>query len=93
MCRLERLSLNLCGRGFGEAAAAALTSGEGLAGLRVLGLGGAYRLTDAGLSKILKAVPNLQELHLPQCCRLQGPALQQLPTLTPKLRSGQGNSL
>lgn len=84
--RLESLSLNLCGRGFGDSAAAALAKGNRLENLRVLALGGAYRLRDSGLLEILKAAPNLEELRLPQCCRIQGTALQSLPALTPKLR-------
>lgn len=84
--RLERLSLNLCGRGFSDASAKGLVSKGSLQGLRYLSLGGAYRLTDTGLSAILQAVPNLKELHLPQCCRIQGPALQKLPSLTPNLQ-------
>lgn len=77
--------MNLCGRGFGDAAAAAL-AGAPLPNLRVLRLGGAYRLTDTGLLAVLKQAPKLQELHLPQCSRIDGSSLQQLRRLTPELR-------
>ena len=85
-CRLERLELNMCGRGFGDQTAAALAAAGQLPGLRVLSLGGAYRLNDAGLLSLLTAAPLLEGLQLPQCCRLQGTALEQLPQLTPNLR-------
>ena len=49
-------------------------------------LGGAYRLEDAGLQKILEAAPNLTHLRLVGCSRLQGPILQAMPRLLPKLR-------
>ena len=84
--RLERLQLDLCGRGFGDRVAASMAKGD-MTKLRVLALGGAYRLTDDGLLHILRVAPNLDELHLPQCCRIQGPALEALPALTPNLRS------
>ena len=51
-CRLERLELGSCGRGFGDAQAS-LVSGSGpLASLTTLALGGAYRLSDASLEKV-----------------------------------------
>jgi len=87
-CRLERLELDMCGRGFGDSAVTALCSAAAgkLPTLRVLSLGGAYRLSDAGLLNLLQAAPALQELHLAQCCRIEGTALQQLPSLTKGLR-------
>lgn len=79
--------MNVCGRGFGDAAAFALASNRTqLANLLVLRLGGAYRLTDSGLQRLLEAAPQLIELHLPQCSRIQGAALEHLPRLTPNLR-------
>ena len=87
-CSLERLELDMCGRGFGDPAVAALcASASGrLPGLRVLSLGGAYRLSDAGLVTLLRAAPGLEEVHLAQCCRVEGDALQQLPELAGELR-------
>ncbi len=82
--RLERLELGLCGRGFGDAAAAALAAGRPLTRLRSLALVGAYRLTDADLEHILAAAPILEELHLPQCSRLQDASA--LPLSVPQLR-------
>ena len=85
-CRLESLQLRFCGRPFGPEAAAALTSGGALSGLTSMELGGAYRLTDAPLLDILRAAPVLTELRLPQCPRITGAAIEQLPTLVPNLR-------
>jgi hypothetical protein len=78
----------MCGRGFGDSAVAALCSAAAgqLPALRVLSLGGAYRLSDDGLLTLLRAAPGLQELHLAQCCRIEGTALQQLPSLTKGLK-------
>ena len=79
--------MNVCGRGFGDDAAASFAAtSRKLATLKVLRLGGAYRLTDSGLQALLKAAPYLTELHLPQCSRIQGSALEDLPRLTPQLR-------
>lgn len=88
VCSLERLELDMCGRGFGDPAVAALCSaaGEELPTLRVLSLGGAYRLSDGGLVTLLRAAPGLEELHLAQCCRIEGGALQQVPKLNKGLR-------
>lgn len=83
--RLQRLELNLCGRGFTDRMAGALVKKGQLSNLKVLALGGAYRLSDAGLLELLKASPNLEELHLPQCSRIQGSTLEILPQITPKL--------
>ena len=84
--RLEILHLRFCGRPFGPEAAAALTSGGELSGLTSLELGGAYRLTDAPLLDVLRAAPALTELRLPQCPRISGAAIEQLPALVPNLR-------
>ncbi|GFR40009.1 hypothetical protein Agub_g544, partial [Astrephomene gubernaculifera] len=46
---------------------------------------GAYRLSDAGLSKALSAAPSLQRLAVPQGSRLSGAGLAQLPLLVPRL--------
>ena len=39
-----------------------------------------------GLLALLRSMPALQELALPQCSRLEGPAIQSLPQLVPQLR-------
>ncbi len=86
-CRLERLELGFCGRGFVDSVAQALARAEGgLAGLEALHLGGAYCLLDSGLEALLGAAPNLQELHLPHASRIAGPSLACLPTCNPLLR-------
>lgn len=51
-----------------------------------LRLSGAYRLSDAGLLALLRSMPSLRELALPQCSRLVGPAVEQFPALVPGLR-------
>lgn len=71
-CRLERLELGSCGRGFTDAAAAALAAVGPLQQLSVLRLGGAYKLGDGGLLKLLEACPNLRELAVPDASRLTG---------------------
>jgi TolA-binding protein len=70
--RLERLELGNCGRGFTDEAAAALAEAGPLQQLRVLLLGGAYKLNDAGLLPLLQAAPGLQELAVPSASRLTG---------------------
>jgi hypothetical protein len=70
--RLERLELGNCGRGFTDEAAAALAEAGPLQQLRVLRLGGAYKLNDAGLLALLQAAPGLQELAVPSASRLTG---------------------
>ncbi|KAK9840274.1 hypothetical protein WJX74_006585 [Apatococcus lobatus] len=85
--RLERLELGMCGRGFRDNVATALAGAEGgLRGLEALLLGGAYFLLDPGLEALLVAAPQLQELRLPQCCRITGTGLACLPQCTPLLR-------
>ncbi|CAL8469688.1 g9229 [Coccomyxa elongata] len=81
--RLERLELGMCGRGFGDAVAAAMVTAGPLSALRCLTLGGAYRTTDADLAKLLAAAPALVELRLPQCSRLQDASA--IPRLVPNL--------
>jgi len=49
------------------------------AGGRSLRLGGAYRLTEAGLAALLARAPALEALALPQCSRLTGTFLASLP--------------
>jgi hypothetical protein len=65
-------------------AAAALAEGGILPRLRSISLRGAYRLTDADLEAVLSVAPNLEELELPQCSRLQGASV--LPLSVPKLQ-------
>ena len=81
--RLERLELGMCGRGFGDAVAASMVAAGQLSRLRYLTLGGAYRTRDADLAKLLAAAPNLAELRLPQCSRLQDAGA--IAQLTPDL--------
>ena len=45
----------------------------------MLRLGGAYRLTDAGLGPLLRRAPALEALALPQCSRLDCAFLAALP--------------
>ena len=73
----------MCGRGFGDAVAAAMVAAGPLSALRCLTLGGAYRTTDADLAKLLAAAPALVELRLPQCSRLQDASA--IPRLVPNL--------
>jgi hypothetical protein len=54
--------------------------------LQALRLGGAYRLSDAGLQDLLAAAPRLLELGLPQASRITGAAVMALPQLAPQLR-------
>lgn len=70
--RLERLELGHCGRGFGDEAATQLASAGPLVGLRLLRLGGAYRLGDAAAAAVVGACPDLVELALPSAPRLTG---------------------
>jgi hypothetical protein len=74
--RLERLVLGSCGRGFDAKAAAALEGAGPLPALRLLHLGGAYRLADDGLLALLAAAPGLQELAVPSAPRLTGVCLR-----------------
>ena len=87
-CRLERLELGTCGRGFGDVAAAAMAARGPLPGLRSLRLGGAYRLRDGDLAQLLERAPNLEQLRLPQCSLLQDAAC--LPRLCPSIRCATG---
>ena len=57
LCRLDRLELGFCGRGFGEKAAAALAAGPPLTGLQSLHLAGAYRLQPDDVLKVVSAAP------------------------------------
>ncbi|CAL5228114.1 g11190 [Coccomyxa viridis] len=82
--RLERLELGTCGRGFGDVAAAAMADKGSLPGLRSLRLGGAYRLKDADLERLLACAPDLDQLRLPQCSLLQDAGC--LPRLCPGIR-------
>ena len=52
-CRLERLELGSCGRGFGDAQASILAGSGPLPAMTGLVLGGAYRLSDDGLEKVI----------------------------------------
>lgn len=71
-CRLERLELGFCGRGFTEKAAAVLAAAGPLQQLRVMRLGGAYALGDDALVAVVAAAPELQELAVPSASRLTG---------------------
>lgn len=86
-CRLERLELGTCGRGFGDVAAAAVAGKGPLPGLRSLALGGAYRLRDSDLEKLLVRAPDLEQLRLPQCSLLN--AADYIPQFCPKIRYAQ----
>ncbi len=85
--RLERLELTFCGRGLTDSAADALAAAGPLDQLRELTLRGAYRLNDTSLCKILRNMPNLQVLRLPQNSLLTEDSIKQLPSLVPLLRS------
>uniref|UniRef100_A0A7S3QLR1 F-box/LRR-repeat protein 15-like leucin rich repeat domain-containing protein n=1 Tax=Dunaliella tertiolecta TaxID=3047 RepID=A0A7S3QLR1_DUNTE len=95
--RLERLELGFVGRGFGDAEAtlfaqtakkgeACGNAGSMLDSLTSLLLGGAYRLSDAGVKQVLGACPRLQQLSLPQASRLTGAMLDGVEALAPSLR-------
>lgn len=84
--RLERLELGSCGRGFTDAAAAALASKGALYRLNSLVLGGAYRLSDSGLTGLLRHCPALQRLSLPSAPKLSAATVEALPALLPGLR-------
>lgn len=84
--QLERLELGMCGRGFTDAVARALAAYGGCSALQSLRLAGAYRLSDAGLAALLPRLPALTALALPQCSRLEGAVIEQLPSLAPQLR-------
>ncbi|KAJ9516682.1 hypothetical protein QJQ45_015137, partial [Haematococcus lacustris] len=67
------------------------SKGRGLDGpclpaLQTLKLGGAYRLNDLGLHKVLNLAPGLQTLALPDASRLTSAVLPHVPHLTPHLR-------
>ena len=83
-CRLERLELGTCGRGFGDVAASAVAGKGPLPCLRSLALGGAYRLRDFDLEKLLVRAPDLEQLRLPQCSLLQAAGC--IPQFCPKIR-------
>ncbi|KAG2430452.1 hypothetical protein HXX76_009975 [Chlamydomonas incerta] len=87
--RLQRLELGFCGRGFGDEAAALVAAGGGGGGrleeLESLTLDGAYRLSDAGLIKLLSATPALRRLSVAQGSRLTSALLAKLPELVPQL--------
>ena len=85
--RLERLELTFCGRGLTDSTADALAAAGPLVQLRELTLRGAYRLNDASLCKIVRNMPNLQVLRLPQNSLLTEDSIKQLPSLVPLLRS------
>jgi len=97
---VERLELGFCGRGLGDSTAASAAdkvkkgagggSSEGasppLPLLSHLRLGGAYRLSDRGLSALLSLCPSLRSLALPQAPKVTGAAVAALPRLVPALR-------
>jgi hypothetical protein len=86
-CRLERLELGTCGRGFGDVAAAAVAGKGPLPCLRSLALGGAYRLRDFDLEMLLVRAPDLEQLRLPQCSLLN--AAGYIPQFCQKIRYTQ----
>ncbi len=65
-------------------AAAAMADKGPLPGLRSLRLGGAYRLKDADLERLLACAPGLDQLRLPQCSLLQDAGC--IPRLCPGIR-------
>ncbi|EFJ52453.1 hypothetical protein VOLCADRAFT_86557 [Volvox carteri f. nagariensis] len=83
--KLQRLELGFCGRGFGDESAGLLAAGGPLEQLESLELAGAYRLSDAGLEKVLSVAPSLDRLAVPQCPRLTGAVVDKLPALIPRL--------
>ena len=99
---VERLELEFCGRGLGDStavSAAERARGGGAGGataaspppaplplLSHLRLGGAYRLSDRGLSALLSLSPALRALSLPQAPKITGAAVAALPGLVPGLR-------
>ena len=84
--KLESLDLGLCGRGLTDKVAAEIAHGGVLSSLKSLRLSGAYRLSDEGLMHVLRKAPNLSSLSIPQCSRIEGPAIEALPQLVGKLR-------
>lgn len=70
------MRLGLCGRGLTEPTVRSFAAKGPFPALRTLHLGGAYRLRDAELLRLLHACPNLTDLALPSACRLTGEALQ-----------------
>lgn len=70
-CRLERMDLGFCGRGFGDAAAAAVAESGPLPALHTLRLAGAYRLGPDALLRAAAAAPHLAHLAVPACICLQ----------------------
>lgn len=83
--RLEILELGSCGRGFGDLQADLLSKSGPYQSMSSMTLGGAYRLSDTGLVTILRATPALTTLALPHASRLTGSAIEQLPSLVPRL--------
>ncbi|GAB4823302.1 hypothetical protein N2152v2_010348 [Parachlorella kessleri] len=84
---LVKLDLGLCGRSLTDDTAATFAGAiGGYPAATSLRLSGAYCLSDKGLVALLRGMRSLHELSLPQCSRLAGPALEQLPSLVPNLR-------
>lgn len=84
--RLRKLSLGFCGRGMIDVTAMELVREGVLNELTHLHLGGAYKLTDQGVTALCTAAPKLQELSLPRCSRITGESIESLPLLLPELR-------
>ncbi|CAG9466254.1 unnamed protein product [Pedinophyceae sp. YPF-701] len=55
-------------------------------GIEAICLSGAYKLTETGLKRILRACPNLVELRATDCPRITGEIMRALPSLVPRLR-------
>ena len=84
--KLEKLDLGLCGRGLTDTVATQIAAQGVFVSLKSLKLGGAYRLSDTGLTALLARTPALMSLAIPQCCRIEGSVIEQgLSRLTPHL--------
>ena len=84
---LEALLLGLCGRGFTDKVAIALSRGASFKSLETLVFHGAYRLTDSGCMELLRNATSLKTLGMPHCSRIEGPVIESLKELAPNLRS------
>ena len=84
---LRTLSLGLCGRGMSDDVAKRLAEGAVFGSLEMLGLRGAYRLTDAACELVIARARNLRHLVLSQCSRIEGTVISKLPKLVPELKT------
>ncbi|CAN0447822.1 unnamed protein product [Ascophyllum nodosum] len=76
-CRstLRVLRLGTCGRCVGDATVEALATAGGLPRLEIAALSGTYRLTDAGVLKLLACSPRLTGLEIPANSRISRKSL------------------